>query len=230
MKEKKLEQLTKILDEFKLSINDVIFYWVQSGRLDFASLKCLSSVETSEKSKTSEHVFPGMFVSSDNQFYSRIVPGVDIKGVVGYVAGRKALVLCLRQENSFWSSDYLSVSEDQKIISGQIATCKLLELSQKRKKKAEAALWCYEYVKDGVKQGEAFLPSLTELKLLFPNKTAINLSLDILDADLFNDCYWSSTECSDNRGAWEVDMQDGNKYYRGKIDSSFVRPVFWVDF
>ena len=91
---------------------------------------------------------------------------------------------------------------------GKEATRKILEISRKKRQEAEAAQWCYDYAEDGVKQGEAFLPSLTELEKLFANKAAINASLNALGVALLEGWYWSSTEYSDY-GAWILAMSDG---------------------
>ena len=112
--------------------------------------------------------------------------------VVGSVDGSDVLAVCLHEACLPWSSDWLE---------------------------AEAAQWCYDYAEDGVKQGEAFLPSLTELEKLFANKAAINASLKALGVVLLEGWYWSSTEY-DNTNAWGFGMTgglryDGSKYYNG---------------
>ena len=76
-----------------------------------------------------------------------------------------------------------------------------------------------------MKQGEAFLPSLTELEKLFANKAAINASLNALGVALLEGWYWSSTEYSSN-GAWSLWMDDGTRDYNGKnTNIRYVRPV-----
>ena len=101
-----------------------------------------------------------------------------------------------------------------------------MEISRKKRQEAEAAQWCYDYAEDGVKQGEAFLPSLTELEKLFANKAAINASLNALGVALLEGWYWSSTEY-DSNGAWTLRMADGVRLYGSKYNnySRYVRPV-----
>lgn len=74
-----------------------------------------------------------------------------------------------------------------------------------------------------MKQGEAFLPSLTELEKLFANKAAINASLNALGVALLEG--WSSTEY-DYSYAWTLRMSDGGRYTNGKSNyNEYVRPV-----
>ena len=108
---------------------------------------------------------------------------------------------------------------------GKEATRKILEISRKKRQEAEAAQWCCDYAEDGVKQGEAFLPSLTELEKLFANKAAINASLNALGVALLEGWYWSSTEYS-STGAWTLGMSDGTRNAYGKsYNYHYVRPV-----
>lgn len=125
-----------------------------------------------------------------------------------------------------WSSDWLEAKATQKMTGGKEATRKILEISRKKRQEAEAAQWCYDYAEDGVKQGEAFLPSLTELEKLFANKAAINASLNALGVALLEGWYWSSTEYDFNY-AWILRMSDGYRYNYNKNynNGKYVRPV-----
>ena len=123
-----------------------------------------------------------------------------------------------------WSSDWLEAKATQKMTGGKEATRKILEISRKKRQEAEAAQWCYDYAEDGVKQGEAFLPSLTELEKLFANKAAINASLNALGVALLEGWYWSSTEYYSNL-AWLLHMHNGGRYNYYKYNYTYVRPV-----
>ena len=123
-----------------------------------------------------------------------------------------------------WSSDWLEAKATQKMTGGKEATRKILEISRKKRQEAEAAQWCCDYAEDGVKQGEAFLPSLTELEKLFANKAAINASLNALGVALLEGWYWSSTEYSSDF-AWYLWMGDGSRNGDGKSNTRYVRPV-----
>ena len=124
-----------------------------------------------------------------------------------------------------WSSDWLEAKATQKMTGGKEATRKILEISRKKRQEAEAAQWCYDYAEDGVKQGEAFLPSLTELEKLFANKAAINASLNALGVALLEGWYWSSTEYDLNY-AWLLRLSGGFRGYGFKnYTRKYVRPV-----
>ena len=222
---KKLELLTGIVDEFNLSANDVVSYWVKSGRLNLDAATVSSQVVSSGKYETPKRVLPGMFVYVDGLISSEIIEGRQIKAVVGSVNGSDVLAVCLHEAKLPWASKWLEVPETEEMLSGKKATHKILEIAQKEHTKAEAAQWCYNYDRDGVKRGEAFLPSITELEQLCANGVAINASLNALGVALLDGWYWSSTECN-NYGAWTLDMDNGRKGNYYKYDyGSYVRPV-----
>ena len=75
-----------------------------------------------------------------------------------------------------------------------------------------------------MKQGEAFLPSLTELEKLFANKAAINASLNALGVALLEGWYWSSTEYGSG-SAWVLGMTNGSRSNYVKDGNYYVRPV-----
>ena len=182
---KKLELLTGIVDEFNLSVNDVVSYWVKSGRLNLDAATVSSQVVSS-----------GMYIYADGLIYPEIIEGRQVMAIVGSVDGSDVLAVCLQEACLPWSSDWLEAKATQKMTGGKEATRKILEISRKKRQEAEAAQWCCDYAEDGVKQGEAFLPSLTELEKLFANKAAINASLNALGVALLEGWYWSSTECN----------------------------------
>ena len=215
----KLEMLTTLVGELGFSCDDVVNYWKASGKLETKPLQNETVYQTPEK------IMPGMFVYVDGLISSEIIEGRQIKAVVGSVNGSDVLAVCLQEACLPWSSDWLEAKATQKMTGGKDATRKLLEISRNKRQEAEAARWCYDYAEDGVKQGEAFLPSVTELKELFVHQDAINASLNALGAALLDDWYWSSTEYS-NDYAWRLGMSDGNRN-AGNKDSNFrdVRPV-----
>jgi len=223
-KNKKLELLTGIVDEFNLSVNDVVSYWLKSGRLNLDASTVSSQTESSGKYETPKRVLPGMFVYADGLIYPEIIEGRQIKAVVGYVEDKTVYAVCLREEKLPWSGDWLEVKATRKMTGGQEATCKILEAARQTGKKVEAAQWCYDYVYDGVKQGEAFLPSIGELEKLFANKVLINASLKALDVAMLDGWYWSSTE-DGNGSAWKFSMSNGYRDWSNKGNTNYVRPV-----
>ena len=221
---KKLELLTGIVDEFNLSVNDVVSYWMKSGRLNLDAATVSSQVVSSRKYETPKRVFPGMYIYADGLIYPEIIEGRQVMAIVGSVDVSDVLAVCLQEACLPWSSDWLHAEATQKMTSGKEATRKILEISREKQQKAEAAQWCYDYAEDGVKQGEAFLPSLTELKKLFANKTAINASLKALGVALLEGWLWSSTEYLYNL-AWNVYFYSGYRGVNCKDNGYYVRPV-----
>ena len=142
----------------------------------------------------SENIFPGMYVYVDNTFGSKIIPERQIKAVVGYVEGGTVYAVCLREENLPWSSEGLRVPEAQDLTDGATATQRILECAEEQKRKADAAQWCFDYDYDGVKKGEAFLPSVVELMKLGCDTYVINSALSDLKVKPFRGDYLSSTE------------------------------------
>lgn len=221
---KKLELLTGIVDEFNLSVNDVVSYWVKSGRLNLDAATVSSQVVSSGKYETPKRVLPGMYIYADGLIYPEIIEGRQVMAIVGSVDGSDVLAVCLQEACLPWSNDWLEVKATQKMTGGKEATRKILEIFREKRQEAEAAQWCYDYAEDGVKQGEAFLPSLTELEKLFANKAAINASLNALGVALLEGWYWSCTEHSSGH-AWYLWMDDGGGNDYHKYSSDYVRPV-----
>ena len=160
--------------------------------VEYFSAKVVESSSVVRECEVAVGVLPGMYVYADGLISSEIIEGRQVMAVVGSVDGSDVLAVCLQEACLPWFSDWQG---------------------------AEAAQWCYDYAEDGVKQGEAFLPSLTELEKLFANKAAINASLKALGVAWLEGWYWSSTEY-DNTNAWGFGMTgglryDGSKYYNG---------------
>ena len=222
---KKLELLTGIVDEFNLSVNDVVSYWVKSGRLNLDAATVSSQVVSSGKYETPKRVLPGMYIYADGLIYPEIIEERQVMAIVGSVDGSDVLAVCLQEACLPRSSDWLEAKATQKMTGGKEATRKILEISRKKRQEAEAAQWCYDYAEDGVKQGDAFLPSLTELEKLFANKAAINASLRALNAALLDDWYYSSNEHS-YYIVWGMRMSDGRPCAYGKRSrKKYVCPV-----
>ena len=222
-RKEKLEKVIALAKEFGLTYTDVMNYWQSQGKL-FPGWAQNKTARTSQY-QTPAKVTPGMFVYADGLIYPEIIKGRQIKAIVGSIDSPEVLAVCLQRGCLPWSSDWLEAKAIQTMTKGQEATRKILEISRKKRQEAEAAQWCYDYAEDGVKQGEAFLPSLAELEKLFANKAAINASLKALGVALLEGWYWSSTEYSSSY-AWSLFMGSGLKYNYGKGNNLFyVRPV-----
>ena len=206
-KNKKFDQMDCLVERSGLSPQEVGKYSPKKAEVSPSSVSY----------KTPQQVLPGMYVYADGLISAELIAGCQVKAVVGYVEGKTVYALCLRETRLPWSSDWLEAKATQNMADGQEATRKILEISRKKRQKAEAAQWCYGYAEDGVKQGEAFLPSFAEWKKLFANKAAINQSLQMLGVFILADCYWSSKE-SEDIYAWKMFLVNGCGWGRNVKD------------
>ena len=209
-KKEKLEQLYLQAQELGLSSREVGEYFLS---------KDVKAPSVVQEYQTPAEVLPGMYVYADGLISAELITGRQVKAVVGYVEGKTVYAVCLKAKELPWSSDCLEVKASRDLTDGKEATAVILAAAKQKRGKAEAAQWCHDYAEDGVIQGEAFLPSLTELEKLFANKAAINASLKALGVAWLEGWYWSSTEY-DNTNAWGFGMTgglryDGSKYYNG---------------
>lgn len=223
-----LERVTAFAEQLGLPFDQIVHYWYANEKFNFEQV-----VKT--QLALSQQVKAGMFVAPDNRIYRGMPEGGSVKGVIGMVEPEKALAVCLTQKSLCWSSDYFCVPETRTMTSGLEATHKILETAWKEGKKAEAAEWCINYSEYGVKPGEAFLPSMAELKrLLIFDQAVLNRSLNMLGGGvrLMNDyyAYLSSNEESKFYVRTSLGIMSKNTTYQSIPFVSFVvRPVFWVD-
>ena len=244
-KSKKFELLLQFLQELELKPQEVVELFKAEEKgfiaknycdMKTSKFKMLSLFVGKFKNKiakmfqyqTPKKVTPGMFVYTDGLIYPKIIEGRQIKAVIGSVEGHEALAVCLQEKFGIWSDYWVCLKEIQKWkIGGQEATRKILEALRQWQRNAEAAQLCYEYDNDGIKRGEAFLPSMSEWEKLFANKAAINASLNALGVALLKGYYWSSTEYAYDT-AWRCRMKDGGAYHCCKRNAYYVRPVIAI--
>ncbi len=218
---KNFNLLEKVITEFGFTPEEVVKNWLASGKVKLRDVE-----STGLKRDTPDiigNISPGMFVYSDGLISVEIIPGKQITSVVGAIIGRRVLCVCLRETSIPWSSDFLEV-DTRSISSGFEATQEILAVAKEQGKKAEAAEWCAKYARDGVKAGEAFLPSLDEWKAIQPNKKIINQALCRLKVAKLNGLHWSSTEYG-SHGSWLLCMDFGGYSYDFKHNNYYVRPV-----
>lgn len=176
---------------------------------------------------TPEEIRPGMFVYVDNTFCTEVIEGLQIKAVVGYVEGHQVYAVCLGEDYLPWSRDLLVVQTAEQVTNGKEATAKILEASRQEGKSAEAAQWCYDYEDDGVKKGEAFLPTIEEQKKLCFNLRKINNSLKVLGKREIRGYYWSCVEKSTSA---EMLIGAYNRCYCDtKRSAEGVRPMLVIE-
>ncbi len=141
-----------------------------------------------------EKILPGMYVYTEGKICSNIFFGYHVMAVVAYVEDNTVYAVCLRKDELPWSSDQLCVSGTQILTDGQESTRKILDVVRKTKKRAEAAQMCFEYTADGVRKGDAFLPSIDELLKLQVNIGAVNAALEMRGFPALRGYLLSSTE------------------------------------
>ena len=173
----------------------------------------------------------GMFYyNKDKTFSKELIKGKHPSGVVCYVdkTGHHGLILALREKRLPWSSEKLWIDNMPEGLSGKENTSLIIKASQTQSKKAEAAEYCANYAYDGIKAGEAFLPSKEELEKSCPNKFAIKNSLKQIKKaqQLGEGFYWSSSPntTADNH-VWQQSFDDGRIFYFTNFTCDFVRPM-----
>ena len=170
----------------------------------------------------------GMFYyAEDKSFSEKLISNKNVSGVVGYVdeSGEHGLIVLLHQLELQWLNQRLSVGLSD-VLSGKENTLLILDFAGKQGLMAEAVEYCTEYSYDGVEIGEAFLPSIDELKRFYENRQLINDKLALTKGvDLFNNkYYWSSSENSYNY-AWRLCFGNGRVDYDDKVGIAYVCPV-----
>ena len=224
-KEEKLQKLFALAKELELTPDDII-----KGVKGYNSISesCLSKIVETEIVPSCQKKKVGMFYYADDKSFSEeLIPNKNVSGVVGYVdeSGEHGLVVLLHQVQLPWSSDELYVFKTNK-LNGKKNTRYILKTAKMLGQKAEAAEYCANYAYDGVNAGEAFLPSIDELKYLYKNKRLVNEKLALIDgADLLDGWfYWSSSEYS-IYGAWLLYFGNCSVSNYDKDDYYYVRPV-----
>ena len=115
-----------------------------------------------------------MFYYAEGHVFSKKILGnKQVSGVVAYVDDNQhGLIVTLDQEKLPWSSqrDQFGLSAKMK---GLENTTLIVDALKNSSKKAEAVEYCATYEQNGIQKGQAFLPSLDELKLMRQILTAL---------------------------------------------------------
>ena len=225
-KKSKKEIWKEISSDFRLLCHELRLLWFPS------------KVETDQTDESEEKPFPkevkvqkkkvGMFYyAEDKSFSEELIPNKTVSGVVYHVdeTGEHGLVVLLHQDELPWLSDYLSVGIP-KGLNGKGNTRLILEFARNKGLKAKAAEYCANYAYDGVKAGEAFLPSIDELEYLYENKRLVNGRLAMIKgADLLLRVYYLSSSEYSNGYVWLLYFGDGDVNGYGKGNYGYVRSV-----
>lgn len=223
----KIKLLNEYVKNLGLTPQQVVNTWIKDGLIG----KELTKVETisllpSKKFVTPNNVYPGMFCYSteDNLIFPEIIPELkeQINSVVCKVKKSKIFSLCRELKQLPWSNDnlYVGMEED---LSGIENTRFILDAVKKQKVKAEAAQYCFNYCRHGVKKGSAFLFSITELNFAFQNRKIVNKSFSELDEELLQYMFWSSSEVNNGNLAYGEYFPNGCIDLFGKSNKCYVR-------
>lgn len=153
----------------------------------------------------------GMFYyAKDRAFSKQLLPNKQVSGVVGYVdeTGQHGLIVTLHQKYQTWADpSYRRPIPDLEYpgIGGWMLTHLYLDYLKELEdrhpcdyrglvKSQITLFYCLQYNRDGIRAGEAFVPSIEEWLMIVENIDKINASLFLIDgADLLHvDCYWTT--------------------------------------
>lgn len=215
----KFELLDGAIELFGLTPQEVIAHL--SKKIE------MPSIVPAKKFVTPSRIEAGMFhYAKENLIFPEIIPELTIDSVIGCWDKNSGLGICRDQERMPWSSDYLEVGNEM-VESGFEATQMILQAAKKNGKQAEAAQYCANYAKYGIKAGQAFLFSKFEAKKLSSNVLKINASLTLLNGVLLGGNLWSSSEYN-NFSSWIlcVNVTDGLSIHdKNNGNNRSVRPV-----
>ncbi len=194
----KFEILKAKAKELGLSSEEIVRYFFGEKELSCKFLQNLLDSAELLKAEDGGIKVNMFYYAEDKTFSERLLPYKQVSGVVGDVdeAGQHGLISLLHYKVLPWTSDELFVGLPDG-LSGKENTRLILEKAASQQQKAEAAAYCATYAFDGVKAGEAFLASYSEMSRICKNYLSINKSLrQINNADIFIVCraYWTSSE------------------------------------
>ena len=153
------------------------------------------------------YAFAGGKFSSNPKAYP------NCQGVVGWInpdpnapEGNRIYIVLPEQNSLKYSYEYCKTGVDD-LYDGRANTKKLLEYGRKHGVKFPAAEFAFNYTKNGVKKGEAFLPAREQLVRLCENTKKLRKSLKKIGGT-FEGFLLSSSECNLSH-AWRVHSSSG---------------------
>jgi len=226
--EEKIKQLQKCMADIGLTQDEVMSYWQQkaqssSKKLQVKELAVVNpdfpASDIRSQAKLFWYAFEGGTFSPDPNAYP------NCQGVVGWInpdlnapEGNKIYVVLPEQMCLPYSNKYCQTGADD-LYDGRANTLKLIEYGKKHNVRFPAVEYAYNYTKNGVKQGEAFLPAREQSNLVAKNCEGVRNALNLIGGT-FEGWLWSSSERSDYT-AWAVDTSDGYVYSHHK-DYNFL--------
>ncbi len=138
----------------------------------------------------------GMFLYSDGSTSFERKEDKEISAIVALVSDKGFWSVCTDQHRLPWASNNLRLVIPPQ-LSGQEATQILLKEAEKHSGRAEAASYCFNYHQNGIKAGQAFLPSIEETIAIFGNIKVVNQSLEQIKAPLIKSIVSATAPCED---------------------------------
>ncbi len=137
--------------------------------------------------------------------------------------GKRGLIVTLDMVRLSWADAYCEtgIGNDE---DGHNNTQKLLDYGKAHGINFPAAEWCANYSKNGIKPGEGFLPSKTQLLLMASNRYVIIFALKKVCESVFYDWLWSSSEAYKGY-AWIVYSSEAGVGRHNMTDKYYVRCV-----
>ena len=169
----------------------------------------------------------GSVLYNDLKCYDTPPEGKTALGVVFDTSKRLAIIYGAGANNIVWSKSASDISTLTNCSLSNYTTCDTDGKSNTQKIVAAlgessdyAAGLCYTLTHGGLPKGSWFLPSASELKTLYNNKTKVNAGLASLGSPSLptSDYYWSSTEVS-SYNALHLELSVGFVNKHNKDDS-----------
>ena len=166
------------------------------------------------------YAFEGGKFSPDPEAYP------NCQGVVGWInsapnapEGKRIYVVLPEQDNLRYSNEYC-VTRVTDLYDGRANTKKLIDYGRDYDVRFPAAEYAFNYCKNGIKQGEAFLPAKKQLERVVKNCNGVKKALKLIGGT-FKGWLWASSEYSSGY-AMGVHSLYGSTYTDDKGNTNLV--------
>ena len=239
--EEKIKVLEQMVQLSGLSLQEVVDCWLAQKKVYVKSSKQECKTENVNQAVLSiNQDFPSEDIRSRTKLHwyafegKKFAPNHDAypncQGVVGWInpdpnapEGDRVYIVLPEQIRLKYSQKYhITGAED--LYDGRANTKRLLEYGKQHNVEFPAAELAYNYRKNGVKQGEAFLPAREQLVRVCEHLEELRKSLKKINGK-FAGWLWSSSEHGNNN-AWLVSPSNGLMTYNRKSSCIFYVSCF----
>ena len=229
--EEKIKVLEQMVQLSGLSLQEVVDCWLAQEKVSVTASKQECKTENVEQAVLSiNQDFPSEDIRSRTKLHwyafegKKFAPNHDAypncQGVVGWInpdpnapEGDRVYIVLPEQKFLMYSKEYCITGADN-LYDGRANTKRLLEFGKQHNVEFPAAEFAHNYCKNGVKQGEAFLPAREQLVRVCEHLEELRKSLKKINGK-FAGWLWSSSEYSDD-SAWYVYANNGIMIYHYK--------------